>query len=65
MSQEYKFPLADRTEPNLLEEIFDYSLPPKIRFDGPVVEYIDGKPVEFDPQSLRTRDIFIDRKSVV
>jgi len=59
MSQEYKFPLADRTEPNLLEEIFDYSLPPKIRFDGPVVEYIDGKPVEFDPQSLRTRDIFI------
>ena len=59
MSQQYKFPLADRTEPNLLEEIFDYSLPPKIRFDGPVVEYIDGKPVEFDPQALRTRDIFI------
>jgi len=59
MSQDYRFPLADRTEPNLLEEIFDYSLPPKIRFDGPVVEYIDGKPVEFDPQALRTRDIFI------
>ena len=47
------------TEPNLLEETFDYSLPPLIRFDGPVVEYIDGKPVEFDPQALKTRDIVI------
>lgn len=53
------FPLVDRTEPNLLEATFDYSLPPLIRFDGPVVEYIDGRPVEFDPQSLKTRDIFI------
>lgn len=54
-----RFPLADRTEPNLLEETFDYNLPPKIRFDGPIVEYVDGKPVEFDPAALRTRDIFI------
>ena len=45
-------PLVDTTEPNLLEETFDYSLPPLVRFDGPVVEYIDGKPVEFDPKSL-------------
>ncbi len=53
------YPLVDATEPNLLEETFDYSLPPLIRFDGPVVEYIDGQPVEFDPQSLKTRDIVI------
>ena len=52
-------PLVDRTEPNLLEETFDYGLPPRIRFDGPVIEYIDGQPVEFDPAALRTRPIVI------
>ncbi|MFH1920616.1 MAG: 2-isopropylmalate synthase [Planctomycetota bacterium] len=56
---EKSHPLIDTTEPNLLEETFDYSLPPLVRFDGPVVEYIDGKPVEFDPKSLKTRDIVI------
>lgn len=53
------FPLIDRTTPNLLEDTFNYSLPPLIRFDGPVVEYIDGKPVEFDPQALPTRELVI------
>ncbi len=52
-------PLVDRTQPNLLEETFDYGLPPRIRFDGPVIEYIDGQPVEFDPAALRTRPIVI------
>jgi len=52
-------PLVDATEPNFLEETFDYSLPPLVRFDGPVIEYVDGEPVEFDPQSLKTRDIVI------
>ena len=51
--------LVNTTEPNLLEDVFDYSLPPKIRFDGPLIEYIDGQPVEFDPNSAKTRDIFI------
>jgi isopropylmalate/homocitrate/citramalate synthase len=51
--------LLDTTEPNLLEETFDYGLPPLIRFDGPVVEYIDGEPVQFDPQTLKTRDIVV------
>jgi citrate (Re)-synthase len=53
------YPLVDSTEPNLLEETFDYSLPPLVRFDGPIVEYVDGQPVQFDPQDLKTRDIFI------
>ncbi len=54
------FPLVDATEPNLLEETFDYDLPPKIRFDGkPVVEYIDGEPVEFDPRELLKRDFHV------
>lgn len=54
-----KHQLINATEPNLLEETFNYGLPPLIRFDGPVVEYIDGKQVEFDTKSLKTRDIFI------
>ena len=53
------YPLIDATEPNLIEETFDYDLPPLIRFDGPLVEYIDGEPVHFDPKSLATRDFFI------
>ena len=52
-------PLVDRTEPNRLEETFNYSLPPLIRFEGPIVETIDGKPVEFDPREVRSRDIVI------
>ena len=53
------FPLVDRTEANLLEDTFNYALPPLIRFDGPIVEYIDGKPVTFDPQTLKTRELVI------
>ncbi len=49
------YPLIDATEPNLIEETFDYDLPPLIRFDGPLVEYIDGEPVHFDPKSDRGR----------
>jgi len=52
-------PLIDATEPNLVEETFDYSLPPLIRFDGPLIEYVDGSPVEFDPREVRMRDIHI------
>jgi len=52
-------PLVNTSEPNLLEGTFNYNLPPLIKFDGPVVEYIDGKPVEFDPKSLLKRDIYI------
>ena len=54
-----KHELINVTEPNLLEDTFGYDLPPLIRFDGPVVETIDGAPVEFDPQALKTRDIVI------
>jgi isopropylmalate/homocitrate/citramalate synthase len=53
------FPLVDATEPNLIEKTFDYKLPPLIHFDGPLVEYVDGEPVEFDPKSVKTRDICI------
>lgn len=52
-------PLINTTEPNLLDETFDYDMPPLVRFDGPLVEYIDGQAVEFDPNSVKTRDINI------
>lgn len=52
-------PLENTTEPDLLQSTFNYKLPPLIRFDGPIIEYIDGKPVQFDPKSVLTRDIFI------
>lgn len=51
--------LIDSERPNLLEEIFPYSLPPLIRFESPVVEYIDGQPVEFDFRNIKQRDVFI------
>ena len=53
-------PLVDATEPNLLEQTFDYDLPPLIRFeDHPVTEYIDGQPVTFDVGSVKDRDICV------
>jgi isopropylmalate/homocitrate/citramalate synthase len=54
-----KHRLTDAERPNLLEEIFPYSLPPMIHFDGPVVEQIDGKAVEFDFAAVKDRNIFI------
>ncbi len=51
--------LVEVAEPVLLEDMFPYSLPPRIVFDGKVFEEIDGKVVEFDPQALLTRDIRI------
>ena len=37
-----KHRLVDAKKPNLVEDIFPYSLPPLIHLEGPVVEYIDG-----------------------
>lgn len=51
--------LIETDEPNLLEEQFDYSLPPKIRFDGPIYEEIDGQTVKFDPRETISRDLVI------
>ncbi|MHC4749202.1 MAG: hypothetical protein ACYTFW_04940, partial [Planctomycetota bacterium] len=51
--------LVDAKKPNLLEDTYPYSLPPLIRFEGPVIEYIDGEAVEFDFASVKDRDILI------
>jgi len=50
---------TDMSEPNLLEDIFPYNVPPRIVFDGPILEEIDGKIVRFDPLEVQARDIFI------
>ena len=51
--------LIDTNEPNLVEDQFDYSLPPKIKFDGPLYEEIDGELVKFDPKEAVQRDLVI------
>ena len=51
--------LVDATEPNLVEEVFQYDLPPLIRLRGPAVEYVDGEAVEFDFAAVKDRPILI------
>jgi isopropylmalate/homocitrate/citramalate synthase len=53
------YELQNVLQPNLLENIFPYSLPPLIKFEGKIQETIDGKTVEFDPNEVKTRDIHI------
>jgi isopropylmalate/homocitrate/citramalate synthase len=53
------YELQDIPQPNLLEDVFPYSLPPLIQFEGKIKEEIDGKIVEFDPNEVKTRDIHI------
>lgn len=51
--------LINATKPNLLDDVFPHVLPPLICFDQPVVEYIDGKPVEFDFRKVKQRNILL------
>jgi len=51
--------VTNPASPNLLEDVFDYDGVPKILFDGPIVEVIDGKQVTFDPAERKTRDLVI------
>ncbi len=53
------YELQDVPQPNLIESIFPYTLPPLITFEGPIHETIDGAEVEFDPRDVTTRDIHI------
>ena len=53
------YELQDVPQPNLIESMFPYTLPPLIRFEGPIHETIDGAVVEFDPRDVITRDIHI------
>ncbi len=52
-------PLVDATEPNLLEQTFDYNLPPLIRFDTPIVEQVGKETVTIDSKDILARDLVI------
>ena len=51
--------LIETDEPNLLDEQFNYDLPPRILYDSPMYEEIDGEVVKFDPQEALARDLVI------
>jgi len=54
-----EYPLQNVDKPNLVEEIFPHVLPPRIVFDGPLTEYIEGQRIEFDPNEALQRDLHI------
>ena len=51
--------LIEVDKPNLLDEQFDYSLPPRILFDGPLYEEVGDRLVRFDPEDALARDLVI------
>jgi len=51
--------LRDVEEPSLFKQTFPHSIPPLIRFEGPIKETIGGKEVKIDPRSVIDRDIHI------
>ena len=54
-----EYPLKDIAEPNLVEDVFPYTLPPLIKFGGKWVEEIDGKQVDIDSAARVAEDIHI------
>ncbi len=53
------YPLQDVAEPNLMEDVFDYSKPPRIKLTGPIYEEIDGRLTCFDPDEALARDLCV------
>ena len=51
--------LIEVDQPNLLDEQFDYSLPPRILFDGPQYEEVGDRLVRFNPEDALARDLVI------
>jgi len=54
-----KWKLKELERPNLLEDIFPHSEPPRINFSEPVTEQLFGKTYTVDPADLKKRDIHI------
>jgi isopropylmalate/homocitrate/citramalate synthase len=54
-----EYPLQDIPDPNLLKDIFPYSLPPLLRFSSPFRELIDGTEVSMDLGSAHGRDLYV------
>ena len=43
----------------MFEDSFPYTLPPATRFEGPIIDVIEGSQVAFDTAGLRARNLFI------
>lgn len=56
---ERTYPLVETTEPALVEDIFPYTLPPLIKFDGQWEEDIDGRKIYFNPAARVKEDIHV------
>lgn len=54
-----QYEIRDTENPLLFEETFPYTVPPRIRFEGPFKETVDGKDRSIDPRSAAARDIHI------
>jgi len=52
-------PLVEVAEPNLLEEMYPHTEVPRIFFDQPVTEVIDGQKMTVDFNAIRSREIVI------
>jgi len=50
---------VEREKPNLMEDQFPHDEPPRITFDGPAIEIMDGKKYEIDLTKIKDRDIHI------
>ena len=51
--------LKEVSKPNLLLDIFPHDLPPRIVFDGPLVEQLNGQIFTVNPADIKDRDIHI------
>jgi isopropylmalate/homocitrate/citramalate synthase len=54
-----EYEIRDTEEPLLFEDTFPYTIPPLIRFDGPIKETVDEKERVFDPRQAGARDIHV------
>ena len=43
-----KWELKAVTEPNLVDEMFPHVTPPRIVFDGPITEQVNGQTLSYD-----------------
>lgn len=51
--------IVDVTEPRCFQETFPYVLPPRVKFDGPIYDEMDGRQIIFDTTQLKTRELLI------
>lgn len=59
MTEQRKWQLQEVSEPNLLDDVFPHTTVPRIPFEGPMMEVIDGQTVTFDPAERIASDIHI------